>query len=282
MSESLNIADTLRLAVQRLQKSGSETPDLDAQVLLKAVLHCERSYFYTWPERMLSGDNAKAFEALLQQRELGVPIAHILGNREFWSLDLEVNAATLIPRPDTEILVEAALELVTKPNAKVLELGTGSGAIALALASEKANWQITAVDVVPAAVELAKKNVLRHKLTQVRVVLSSWFSNVSAQEFDLIVSNPPYIDGSDAHLQQGDVRFEPQSALVAAENGLADLRHIITAAVGYLTPGGWLALEHGAEQANAVQSIFAEHHYNEIHTRQDYANLDRVTCGRRG
>lgn len=282
MIEPRNIADTLSLAIERLQTSGSETPDLDAQVLLKTVLQCERSYFYTWPERMLSSADANAFEALLQERERGVPVAHILGNREFWSLDLEVNAATLIPRPDTEVLVETALALVNKPNAKVLELGTGTGAIALALASEKANWQITAVDVVPAAVELAKRNVLRHNLTQVRVMLSSWFSNVSRQEFDLIVSNPPYIDVGDVHLHKGDVRFEPHSALVAAEHGLADLRHIIISAIPYLTVDGWLVLEHGADQASAVQGIFAEHHYNEIHTRQDYANLDRVTCGRRG
>lgn len=282
MIKPQNIADTLRSAVQRLQASGSETPELDAQVLLKEVLQCERSYFYTWPERMLSASNADVFEAFLQQRELGTPVAHILGSREFWSLELEVNAATLIPRPETEILVEAALQLVTKPDAKVLELGTGTGAIALALASENANWAITAVDVVPEAVELARKNVLRHKLTQVRVLLSSWFSNLSAQQFDLIVSNPPYIDESDVHLKQGDVRFEPHSALVAAEQGLADLRHIISTSVDYLSPEGWLIVEHGAEQGDDVQRIFTEHHYNEIHTRQDYANLDRVTCGRRG
>ncbi|RUO38697.1 peptide chain release factor N(5)-glutamine methyltransferase [Aliidiomarina shirensis] len=282
MIEPRNIADTLRLAIERLQESGSETPELDAQVLLKTVLQCERSYFYTWPERVIEQVDAEAFEAFLQMREKGIPIAHILGNREFWSLDLHVNATTLIPRPDTEILVETALELTTKLSANVLELGTGTGAIALALASERGNWKITAVDVVPEAVQLAKQNVLRHEMTHVTVMLSSWFTNISAQEFDLIVSNPPYIDADDIHLQQGDVRFEPHSALVAGERGLADLRHIIRESVAYLATGGWLIVEHGADQAVAVQSIFTEHHYNQIHTRQDYANLDRVTCGRRG
>ncbi|RUO21231.1 peptide chain release factor N(5)-glutamine methyltransferase [Aliidiomarina iranensis] len=276
------IAETLQEATHRLRNSGSETPNLDAQVLLKSVLQCERSYFYTWPEKQLSLAQSSDFEALMQQRESGRPVAHILGSREFWSLDLQVNATTLIPRPDTEILVEAALDLVSQNFARVLDLGTGTGAIALALAKEHPEWQVTAVDVVTEAVELAKRNAAKHELSNVLVMQSHWFAAIPSQHFDLIVSNPPYIDGADHHLQQGDVRFEPHSALVAAENGFADLRYIVVAAKDYLAKDGWLVLEHGAEQAEELQRIFVEHGYNQIHTRQDYANLDRVTCGRRG
>jgi release factor glutamine methyltransferase len=273
----LSIAATLQSAIAELRYAGSESPELDAQVLLRHVLQCDRSYFFTWPEREVPAAEATQFQALLAQRLQGLPIAHLIGTREFWSLSLHVNNSTLIPRPDTEILVERALQLELPDNARVLELGTGTGAIALALASERPAWQITAVDCVAEAVALARTNQQQLNIPNVAILQSDWFSEVTAQPFDLVISNPPYIDPQDPHLQQGDVRFEPRSALVADNRGLADIEHIIAHAKPYLTANGWVLLEHGSEQAAAVQRIFATHRYNEIHTVQDYANLNRVT-----
>ncbi|MCH8492216.1 MAG: peptide chain release factor N(5)-glutamine methyltransferase [Idiomarina sp.] len=273
----LSIAATLQRAIAELRSAGSESPELDAQVLLRHVLQCDRSYFFTWPERDVPAAEAAQFRALLAQRVQGLPIAHLIGTREFWSLSLLVNNSTLIPRPDTEILVERALQLNLPAQARVLELGTGTGAIALALASERPDWQITAVDCVAEAVALARKNQQQLNIPNVAILQSDWFSEVSAQQFDLVISNPPYIDPQDPHLQQGDVRFEPRSALVADNRGLADIEHIIAHAKPYLTANGWVLLEHGSEQAAAAQRIFEKHRYNEIHTVQDYANLNRVT-----
>lgn len=273
----LSIAATLQSAIAELRSAGSESPELDAQVLLRHVLQCDRSYFFTWPERLVPAAEAAQFCALLTQRMQGLPIAHLIGIREFWSLSLRVNNSTLIPRPDTEILVERALQLDLPANAQVLELGTGTGAIALALASEQPDWQITAVDCVVEAVALARINQQHLNIPNVVISQSDWYREVAAQPFDLVISNPPYIDPEDPHLQQGDVRFEPRSALVADNRGLADIEHIITHAKPYLAANGWVLLEHGAEQAVAVQRIFAKHGYNEIHTVQDYANLNRVT-----
>ena len=273
----LSIAATLQSAIAELRSAGSESPELDAQVLLRHVLQCDRSYFFTWPERLVPAAEAAQFRQLLTQRVQGLPIAHLIGTREFWSLSLQVNNSTLIPRPDTEILVERALQLDLPANARVLELGTGTGAIALALASEQPDWQITAVDCVAEAVALARTNQQHLNIPNVVILQSNWFSEVAVQPFDLVISNPPYIDPEDPHLQQGDVRFEPRSALVADNRGLADIEHIIAHAKPYLAANGWVLLEHGSEQADAVQRIFEKHRYNEIHTVQDYANLNRVT-----
>lgn len=205
-------------------------------------------------------------------------MAYLIGQREFWSLPLQVNNSTLIPRPDTEVLVETALQLSLPPAARVLDLGTGTGAIALALKSSQPQWQVTAVDRERAAVTLAQHNANSLKLA-VAVIQSDWFAALPEQQFDLIVSNPPYIDGDDPHLQQGDVRFEPTTALVAAQQGLADLFHIIDTAPLFLAPAGWLVLEHGWQQGAAVRSQLTRQGYQQVTTVCDYANLERVTIG---
>ncbi|WP_445779187.1 peptide chain release factor N(5)-glutamine methyltransferase, partial [Shewanella sp.] len=206
-------------------------------------------------------------------------VAHIIGEREFWSLPFIVNDSTLIPRPDTEILVETALNLTLRHNAKVLDLGTGTGAIALSLASERPKWRITAIDKVPGAVELAKANRANLNLPDVEIIQSDWFSAVEHRDFDLIVSNPPYIDETDEHLNMGDVRFEPQSALTAADEGYADLFHIADSARSHLLAGGYLLLEHGYQQAIKVREKLIELGYQNVATVRDFGSNDRCTLG---
>ncbi len=207
----------------------SETAKLDAQLLLGHVLNVNRTYLYTWPEKKLGPEQRSRYEHLLQQRAQGIPIAHLLGYRDFWTFRLMVDNSTLIPRPETELLVETCLKLPLPNNASVLELGTGTGAIALALGSEQPRWSIDAVDVQPRAVQLAERNKEALNITKVTVFQSDWFKQVASKQYDLIVSNPPYIDAQDSHLTKGDVRFEPRSALVAEEQGLAAIKYIIRA-----------------------------------------------------
>lgn len=272
--ENPSIAALLRLA--SALHGVSDTPRLDLEVLICHVLDKPRSYLFTWPEKVLDQKSTEQFNGLLQRRADGEPIAHLTGQKEFWSLSLEVNATTLIPRPDTERLVETALSLLDKANAHVLDLGTGTGAIALALASEHPSWQIIAVDTVPEAVALAEKNRQRLALDNVRVRQSHWFKDVAPQKFDLIVTNPPYIDAEDPHLKQGDVRFEPGSALVSGNKGLADIELIITEAKNYLSDGGWLLIEHGYQQAEAVRTLLSIEGYCQISTQRDIAGHERL------
>jgi|SRR5690554_730662 len=255
----------------------SETAKLDAQLLLCHVLNVDRTYLYTWPETVLSEHQVSHYEALLQQRAAGKPIAHLLGYRDFWSFRLKVNDSTLIPRPETELVVEQCLEFSLPTEAVVLELGTGTGAIALALATEQPQWQFDAVDLQPQAIQLATENRDALGLAQVNIFQSDWFSAVRERRYDLIVSNPPYIDPADPHLTQGDVRFEPRSALVAENQGLADIQRITNEAKEHLKPSGWLVFEHGFTQAEQVRACFLENGFEAITTRQDYAKLDRIT-----
>ena len=273
---SLTVAQAIAWATQTLQNT-SDSPKLDAEVLLLHVLDKPKSYLFTWPEAELTDVQLSTFEKLIAERETGHPVAHLVGVREFWSLELEVNNSTLIPRPDTETLVEKALSLDLPINAKMLDLGTGTGAIALSLASEQPNWQVTAVDYSEQAVSLAKRNQQKLALNNVTIMQSDWFSAVPNQQFDLIVSNPPYIDELDEHLSQGDVRFEPKSALVAPENGMADIKLIIEQARQYLAPNGYLLIEHGYQQALLLQEFFAQMAYNNILTIKDMSGCDRVT-----
>ncbi len=276
---ALTIAEAL--ACSRQLEAGSDSAALDVQVLLQHLLQRPRAYLYTWPERGLSSQQEADFLALLARRINGEPVAHLVGFREFWTLELEVSADTLIPRPDTELLVELALELPCPETARVADLGTGTGAIALALASERPGWQICALDRVPAAVALAERNRRRYGFDNVRVLESHWCQALREPQ-DMIVSNPPYIDEQDPHLQQGDVRFEPASALVAGESGLADIRCIATQALRSLQPGGWLLLEHGWQQGSAVQACLRDLGYHAVSTRVDLSGQERVTLGRRG
>jgi len=270
------IASLLRNA--QLPESPSER--LDAELLLAAALGKSRSYLHTWPERIVSSEAAETYAGYLARRRAGEPVAYILGQQGFWKLDLEVAPHTLIPRPDTELLVETALELVPAKPARVLDLGTGTGAIALALASECPAWQVTALDRVDEAVALAERNRQRLGLGNVQVRTSHWYSALAGERFDLILSNPPYIRAADPHLAEGDVRFEPSSALVAGEDGLDDLRLIVAQAPQHLLPGGWLLLEHGYDQAAQVCDLLAAAGFLEVASRIDLGGHERISLGR--
>lgn len=260
----------------------SDSPRLDAEVLLGFVLAQTKTWLYTWPERELSESQLVSLQALVARRLQGEPIAHLTGQRDFWSLELEVTPDTLIPRPETELLVEIVLALLSDRQAEkmsLLDMGTGTGAIALALASERPAWQIDGVDRIAAAVELAERNRRRLNIPNATFLQSDWFSGLRNRRFHLIVSNPPYIDCEDVHLNQGDVRFEPRSALVADEQGLADIQHIVREAPGYLLAQGWLLFEHGYRQGDAVRRLLIERGFSHVETRCDLAGLERATFG---
>jgi release factor glutamine methyltransferase len=268
----------LRDATGRL--SHSESPRRDAEILLGFVTGRARTFILAFGETLLSVEEQHQLEHLLARRERGEPVAHLVGIREFWSLPLYVSAATLIPRPDTECLVEQALSRLPEQPARILDLGTGTGAIALALASERPDCHVTAVDVVPEAVALATRNAQQLGISNVILLESRWFSALDGACFDMIVSNPPYIDEHDPHLALGDVRFEPRSALVAANEGLADIAWIITQARRFLRPGGWLLIEHGWQQGEAVRALFCADGYEDVATCQDYGGNDRISLAR--
>ncbi|MDD1014414.1 peptide chain release factor N(5)-glutamine methyltransferase [Pseudomonas rubra] len=264
---------------------GAELPDsptarLDIELLLAAAIGKSRSYLHTWPERIVSSEAALTFADYLQRRRAGEPVAYILGQQGFWKLDLEVAPHTLIPRPETELLVETALQLLPAGAVRLLDLGTGTGAIALALASERPQWQVSAVDRVLEAVALAERNRQRLQLNNVNVRSSHWFDALAGERYDLIISNPPYIAAADPHLVAGDVRFEPSSALVSGADGLDDLRSIVSQAPEHLLPGGWLLLEHGYDQAAAVRELLAKHDFEQIESRLDLNGHERITLGR--
>ncbi|MEY4590634.1 MAG: hypothetical protein RL497_2710 [Pseudomonadota bacterium] len=269
---------TIHEALANSSIVNSDTPRLDVELLLCHCLAKPRSYLRAWPERALSPQQHTQFNQLLARRLGGEPMAYILGEREFWSLALKVSPATLIPRPETELLVETALELGPITPCRVLDLGTGTGAIALALASERPQWQLTATDYSPQAISLARQNSLLLGLP-LEVLESNWFSAVTGP-FALILSNPPYISADDPHLEQGDVRFEPASALVAEQNGLQDLFTIIQNAPNYLLPGGWLLLEHGWQQAETVLTKLTQRGFEQAHCKADLNGHPRVSLGR--
>lgn len=263
--------------LQQLAKS--ESPAADADCLLCAALDCSRTWLRTWPERLLSAEQLQQVQQWVARRLQGEPIAHILGRREFWSLSLEVTPATLIPRPDTEVLVEQALaRLPAEAGLAALDLGTGTGAIALALKSERPDLTVWAVEREPDAVALATRNAQRLGLA-LNLCSGSWFEPVAGQQFNLIVSNPPYIDAADPHLAEGDVRFEPKTALVADGEGLADLAWIIEQAPAYLRPNAWLLLEHGWQQGSAVRALLLKRGFVDVTTVRDYGGQERVSLG---
>lgn len=270
---------TIESLLQAADLPDSPTAKLDAQWLLAAALGKPASYLRTWPEREVPADCEAHFVAALARRRLGEPVAYIIGRQGFWSLELEVAPHTLIPRPDTELLVETALQLLPATAARVLDLGTGSGAIALALAHERPAWRVTGVDRVIEAVELAARNAQRLRLGNVEFHESQWFSALLAQRFALIVSNPPYIPACDPHLQQGDLRFEPSSALVAGKDGLDDIRQIVSSAPHHLLDDGWLVLEHGYDQAAAVRGLLLENGFVNVESRRDLGGHERISLG---
>ena len=283
----MTYSDWLTYATQLLTEKLSQDPylnaKLDANLLLQAVTKRSRSAIFAFGETELNKAEQNKLNQMLERRTKGEPMAYILGEKEFWSLPLKVSSETLIPRPDTERLVEVALDWANKrlenqESLQILDLGTGTGAIALALASElKQKAQVLGVDFKPEVVVLAESNRQTLQIENARFQQSDWFSTLVNQQFDLIVSNPPYIDAEDENLQIGDVRFEPLTALVADNHGLSDLQKIIENAPLYLKPNGALFLEHGWQQARYVQHIFRQNHWQAVETFQDYANLDRIT-----
>ncbi len=259
----------------------SETPRLDVEVLLSYVLQKPREYLIAHSEEELSKEHSAHFKKLLAKRKTGAPIAYLVGHQEFWSLDFLVNESVLIPRPETELLVETVLaRFPADKNIQLLDLGTGSGAIAIAIAHEKSAWEILATDQSADSLNLAKENASRLNVNNVQFILSDWFSKVPEKKFDAIISNPPYVAEGDVHLLKGDVRFEPQDALVSGQDGLSDIRLIVSQARNYLTQYGMLAIEHGFDQASDVRDVFKASHYHEIKSVKDLSGVERVCIGR--
>jgi len=254
-------------------------PRLEIEILLCHVLGVTRSYLLAWSEKNLTAKQYSQFQTLLARRVQGEPIAYITGYKEFWSLYLQVTENTLIPRPETELLVEQALARLS-PDCRVIDLGTGSGAIALAIAHECPQCSVLATDKSIAALNVARANAQRLGLHQVQFLVSDWCSALGDIKAELIVSNPPYVAIADPHLK-GEVRYEPPCALVAGKDGLADIRRLVADSQSHLVPRGWLLLEHGYDQAEAVRALFEQHAYEAITTYQDLAGLPRVTVGQK-
>ncbi len=272
-----DVRSTLADAVMRLGERA------DAELLLLHVLRQPRSWLFTHADDALDMDVQTAFAALVARREAGEPVAYLTGRRGFWTLDLEVTPATLIPRPETERLVELALQrLPPTASCNVLDLGTGSGAIALAIARERPRARVIATDASAEALAVALRNAQRHALANVTFVHGDWLVPLAGRQFDLIVSNPPYIEAADPHLAQGDLRHEPASALASGRDGLDDIRHIVRAARGHLGSAGWLLFEHGWNQGAAARALLVEAGYSEVFTAQDLEQRDRVSGGQGG
>lgn len=262
-----------------LQLADGESAKLDGRVLLAHCLEQTQTYLFTWPDKTLTEQQWQDFQQLVKRRSTGEPVAHITGLRDFWTLTLAVSPATLIPRPETELLVELVLGLNLGENVNACDLGTGTGAIALALASEQPHWQLVGVDLIEEAVALAKSNAKRNQLRNVEFIQSSWFDNLAGRTFNVIVSNPPYVEPDSPYLREGDVRFEPLSALTADNQGMADIEHIAQHARTHLSANGWLLVEHGFEQGQAARRVFSQHGFVNVSTHKDLNELDRVTIG---
>lgn len=258
----------------------NEEASLEANLLLQQLLNVNRAWLIAHADDTLTPEQHAAFEKLLLRRINGEPIAHILGVREFFGMPLKVTPDTLIPRPDTETLVEQVLDIIPQQSSyQVLDLGTGTGAIALAIAKHRPLAHVTAVDFSESVLDVALENAKHLAIHNVTFLHSHWFNALSNQRFDVIVSNPPYIAENDPHLSQGDVRFEPKSALTSGADGLDDIRQIIASATQFLRPNGWLMLEHGYDQAQAVAELLAQAQFCQIGHRLDLAGIQRVTFG---
>jgi len=258
----------------------SESARLDAEILFCDVMQFNRSRIYSHPEQIIPDDKSALFQSLIKQRQKGHPIAYLTGKKEFWSLELAINEDTLIPRPETELLVETALQIIPASAAfNILDLGTGCGAIAIAIASERPNCKIVATDISENVLTMAKRNAETHHLKNIQFYHSDWYQNISLQSFDLIVSNPPYIKQDDEHLSQGDVRFEPEHALVAGADGLQAINMILENAKRYLASDAYLLIEHSYDQKSLVQEAFKKHNFKQLKTFQDLSGQDRMTQG---
>jgi len=260
----------------------SGSPRLDAEILLAHITGKNRSHFRAWPEKELAPEEAAEFWRLVGQRREGVPIAYLIGLREFWSREFEVSPEVLIPRPETELLVEQALTIIPPDRAaRILDLGVGSGAIAITLALERPLAEVSALDLSPAALAVAQRNAARHRAGDVRFLHSDWFGALPHDKcFDVIVSNPPYIAETDPHLSRGDVRFEPALALSSGADGLNDIRRIVRQAPAHLVSGGWLLIEHGYDQAEAVRGLLQQTGFEAVASHADLQGHRRVSGGR--
>jgi release factor glutamine methyltransferase len=280
----MQIVDALKHARQQLEVSDSVESDstkLDTEILLCSALKCERTHLYTYPEQVLTNNEIESFNKLIDLRSEGHPVAHLTNQKEFWSLSFHITKNTLIPRPETELLVETALKLIpTDSNKNILDLGTGSGAIAIAIASERPIANITATDASDEALTIAKLNAESNNINNIEFIKANWLEfDTENNNYDLIVSNPPYINIDDPHLKQGDVRFEPLSALASGEDGLDDLRIIIRESANILNKEGWLLVEHGYNQGEQVRNLFIENGFTSTSTIKDYSDNDRVSIG---
>lgn len=272
---SVSSAALLRDAASRIDR-------VEAERLLLHVLGRERSWLFAHGSDPLTGDLILRFQALLARRQAGEPVAYLIGRRGFWTLDLRVTPATLIPRVETELLVELALvRLDDAPGRRIADLGTGSGAIALALASERRRAQVVATDLSETALQVAADNAREHGLNNVEFRQGNWLDALPGEPFDLIASNPPYIAAGDPHLRQGDLRHEPAAALASGDDGLDAIRHIVADAPAHLHPGGWLLFEHGWDQGAAVATLLRERGLDDVATHADLEGRDRVTLARR-
>ena len=279
MNPALTIKDLLYEAENKLTNSGSAR--LDAEVLLCNVMDFDRSKLYSSSGSFVTTDSVNQYRSLIQERQSGKPVAYLTGTREFWSMEFEVNEHTLIPRPETECLVETALKLIPdNANLDIADLGTGSGAILIAIASERPRCKIIATDICDHALAVAVKNTVRLGVNNIQFIKSDWYANMEGS-FDVIVSNPPYIRNDDEHLHGDGITYEPEPALCGGVDGLDAIRNIISNAGRYLNKGGWLVIEHGFDQAQAVRSLLNNNGFINIKTRRDYAGVDRVTMGKR-
>lgn len=260
--------------------NGGDSPRRDAEILLGYTTGKTRTFLMAFCETTLTAEELAKLDDYLRRRKDGEPIAYITGVKEFWSLNFNVSPATLIPRPDTEKLVELALEYLPKVPCEVLDLGTGTGAIAIAMATERQDCLFTAVDYSQEALELAQTNVRQIGVNNVYLLLGNWYKSIRGRKFSMITSNPPYIEPTDIHLSQGDVRYEPRSALVSEDDGFADIKLIVKGATKHLNQYGWLLIEHGWQQGEMVQTIFKQQGFQLVETHTDYSGNDRVTVGR--
>ncbi|MCU7960276.1 MAG: peptide chain release factor N(5)-glutamine methyltransferase [gamma proteobacterium symbiont of Bathyaustriella thionipta] len=275
-----SIAQLLAQATRVLSDRPDIQPRFESELLLAHVLKVNRSHLFAFPEKKPATRQSGHFLQLVEQRRAGQPIAYLTGQRDFHAIQLQINADVLIPRADTELLVDTAIDLLeNRPQARILDLGTGSGAVALALAHALPQAHISATDISQPALQIAEQNRQALKLPPVHFFQGNWFTALPAEtaRFDMIVSNPPYIARHDLHLQQGDLRFEPQQALVSGKDGLQDIRIIIEQAATWLRPNGCLLLEHGYQQADALKQLFKQHGYRAINNLRDLNQQARVT-----
>ena len=279
MITATNIREVLAQAERQLHDSSSAR--LDAEILLALVMRVPRESFYAHPEHMVQEKLICDYRSLISKRAAGFPVAYLTGQKEFWSTELTVNQYTLIPRPETECLVEAALELIPEQaDLDILDLGTGSGAIAIAIARERPGSRVVAVEIVAESLGVALANAISQRLSNIRFLLSDWFAGLPDADFDIIVCNPPYVDSRFHGFTDGEIRFEPRIALDGGHQGLTIINHLIPASLRHLKPGGYLLLEHGYDQAPYIRHLFKLNNYIDIKTRCDYAGKDRVSFAR--